>query len=1458
MNAKKSHSLFKLLALALAFFFTVLFIPVGDIVAWALIAEEYVDYSYIKIGEDGKTVETTVYTGDVYYIPKAYIGGNTSYVIGDGQKDVFLKDSGSDNTLQDGDVKLVSSKISVTYGSSRDNEGVENGLTIDVNGATEGNAGSFKASRFGTYTVTYAYTYEIGTENGSQKYTNYYDMKVVSSISEATIELDNNDGNLFPEIIDASLLPKTGETYDDKYLPIPTVYKEDGEEIKDINIVLKGTDVSQGDYLVVSMIGGTGPEDLTADYLVAEDTDEDEKIDSVKLKGSAFNEVGDNYSSYTIKYAYYHDGQFVVSDTKTATVYKSYYKGYSQANLQLELDSSLTESAQPGIEQVLPGVIVTTNDKVNPANEEVEVSYKIKVRFRAVGSSKYVDLDKELYNKDEEIVDENGYLVDPTKFTPLEAGSYTFNYVATDFYGNKIPGENGTADGRYPWTDIKDTTAPTAIVYDASIKDSEGKLTYEEASDKLARYHAYNGVVVYAVGLEDNLTKMENADKADLKRIVLSGSEELFVIEDYDDKNLIFNYRGSQDSSDAYQQLINNNYLISKAVNEYNSLDTTAEKDKVKDNETMLKWLRKNGFLIVIDNGGTSLKEKNVYAKSIYSAFKNVFDGIEGITNEETFLSYVQNADNKDALEDLGFAYISNDKEKTFGAITSDGGFNSSSYQIRYVAKDEAGNSNYISRDMNFTSTYDTTPPTIELSTNFANIYDSEDVVEFEKPTASDDNDTASRMKVQTYYRFLDSNGDSIKTIEDQTEYFDNTAIFSEPGLTETDENGTEFKEKYAKYMGDGYINLTDADLSKYSIDLSLGKDANATSVQIFAFVYDDYGNVGIYGDTFDISSTVDTKSPILWRVEVEENQVVTDENDVQEVTLPTIQVRDDNVDFMSFNVSIYNLRGEDSRFKLTSPSNSTQSREGKTLTAFGGTFEPNYNGEYMAAVEFVDYNNSRLVVFSHYNVQTPERVNTPTVDLSFEELEPVELDDHPSIELPTPRISYSISNSVDYETFKNTNYSDGNMPETVVLGVDEKGYATDYSTTYGTKTSFEPTETGSYKISYTTRVRTYKTAVFEYVEEEDSDDLYALDDYFVEVEEEYKAEGLKIKIEEENLFRVYAPDSGGLTYTEFTVGLNANKDKVDITKIIGTTETLSNVDLARFNHWKDNLKIYPWTSDTLLVNVIDEKGPTIKKYDYIEAIPSTSLEQENEKGETVGYKLDVYGIDAEDASGIDFEKSSVVVTRTYKVNGSTRTSRDTLNLTDRINGKTFEITQNGTVTIAYTVYDNKGNSSTAEYVIRAGDNTDPVIRVDSADESDFIATSYSLSDFEKGQFVIDLSKLNISDDKTLKEDLKITYELVNDSTEDTIMEPVDETENSLTYNIEEVGNYTFSVTVTDEAQNSITREFKFEVTEETQDPTITYKVIGTVLIVISVLLLAGVIIYFIVSKVKLDKELKK
>ena len=77
-------------------------------------------------------------------------------------------------------------------------------------------------------------------------------------------------------------------------------------------------------------------------------------------------------------------------------------------------------------------------------------------------------------------------------------------------------------------------------------------------------------------------------------------------------------------------------------------------------------------------------------------------------------------------------------------------------------------------------------------------------------------------------------------------------------------------------------------------------------------------------------------------------------------------------------------------------------------------------------------------------------------------------------------------------------------------------------------------------------------------------------------------------------------------------------------------------------------------------------------------------------------------------------------------------------------------------------------------------------------------------------------------------------------------------------YKLEQAGTYTLNISVEDEAGNTTTRTFSFEVTADEKSSVDVKEVMGGVLIGLSVAILAGVVIYFVVSKVKLDKKEKR
>ncbi len=1432
MKVKTQKFTFKALALALALLFTVLFIPVGELVAWAKIAEEYTDYSYMTIGKEDEKVSTTVYTGSTYTIANGYIGGSADFKIGDETKN---------NTELSSGVTLIKSEITVTYGSSSGTSEITP-TPVEVTPLDDGTGyGTFTASKEGAYTVTYSYEYSID----GKTYYNYYDMTVISSLSEINVDLEANNEDFFPSIIDLSLFEKDDNNAitKDFNLPIPTITDENGDEVEDFEIIIDRNDIEkpasddqETNQLLVTIAGGPkGTEINGTQYLSI-------KEGKVVLDGAVFTSEGfdTKYSDYTITYSFYHNGQFITSLPKaTTTVYKSYYENYSQSNLTIATSSSLTTSAQPGVEQELPGVTVTTNSKVNPSNSEVDVYYTLKVQYKSTAGGTYRDLNTELYNADPDnlVVDaETGNLIDPTVFTPLEEGYYTFIYTAEDIYGNKV----STTAGQYEWRNIKDTQAPTALVYDASVVGTDGKPTLEDASSKL-KTHAYpNGVIIYAVGLDDNVATIETAE---LRRVVYANSEELFTIEDYDAYNLVFNYKASNtESTDAYENFIDNNYLIRK--------DIANKSLEINSDAEMLAYLKDNHYLIVIDNGNVS---------EIYRYFTSVFTGIEGanITDADTLKTWAS-SQSEETLAGLGFAYINTDK--TFGASSNNGGFNYSSYEIRYWASDVAENSNYISRSMTLTTQSDSEAPKLTISSSFQDTYLPETKVTFTKPTVSDNDDTSSRMIVKTLYRFL--NGTEVVDVTNKDDEvisnIDIDEIFADL-RTQSDNrdetSGVEYTELYKAYnfqdKNDGYVDLTDDELSEYTIDLA--KANGATKVQIFAYAYDDEGNVGVIGREFNIAAAIDEALPTFYEdsVEIPEDAVYEQYADIE---LPTITVADDLVTYMNYRINISHIGADGTRTTVSSPLNSTKKFNAGdySFTVNGGTFTAPFAGDYSVATEIKDSANNTIVVFSHYNVANRMIVNDPVVKTTLES-QTVELDDNPVISLPTPTVDYSIDNSLDYETYKAGNYTD--EPQYVVLGVDaDRNVTTNaYSVSNGLQNSFTPSKEDvgkSVGIYYDVELRVYATSEFTYNEGSYSEvqaDREFGSNYFTMKDGDGS---IKIKTVDENTLKLKFTDNN-VYYAEkaedgtVTAYLSTDESKANV-----ADTTLSSLDLVS---WFTNLRTFNLTSDIYYITVQDTQGPVIKNYDY----GSQIISADQLSGE--GYKLEIQGIEATDASGINLDRSSISVTTSYKSEGETHTSYDSLEGDELLNGKTKTITRNGTITINYTVYDNNGNSSTKEVVIKAGDVTDPRITIVNIDEEDYIKDTYSLSDFKDNLFKVDLTKLSFSDDSTDDSSrLTVSYSFSNDETSDEEIEAEYQTDEEIAYEITETGTYTFTVTVTDESGNFTPREFTFTVTDEEVDPTLTYQIIGTVLIVISVLVLAGVIIYFVVSKVKLDKELKK
>ena len=292
-----------------------------------------------------------------------------------------------------------------------------------------------------------------------------------------------------------------------------------------------------------------------------------------------------------------------------------------------------------------------------------------------------------------------------------------------------------------------------------------------------------------------------------------------------------------------------------------------------------------------------------------------------------------------------------------------------------------------------------------------------------------------------------------------------------------------------------------------------------------YSYSYEKDGK--IYWNYYDLkveSVEIDDKNenveenypPTLYKIEIEDETFIEEYLQGEDITLPTVTVIDDYVDFMNYSVAIYNFQEDGSRISLPTPNDSYQARDtyDYTYSVYGGTFNAAFAGDYVASIELSDYNNTKIVVFTHYTARERLIMQDPVVNVSFEN-QTVELDENPEILLPTPTISYSIDNSLDYESYKSGNYTI--KPEFVLIGVDEKGNATNYSTTNGFKSSFTPTEKGVYTIQYTTKLSVYSTSGFEYIEKTEGNIVNGdISNYFIELDETYSQDGYLIKLVDE------------------------------------------------------------------------------------------------------------------------------------------------------------------------------------------------------------------------------------------------------------------------------------------------------------------------------------------------------
>lgn len=1437
MKVKRQNQsvFFRGIVLAFALAMAILCIPFD---CWTALASMniYTDYSYMTIGKLNEDIKNTVVKGGDYNIHNAYIGGDSNFAIGKVANDTFLKDGGTIGTVDAGDVVLKESSVTVSYSTVGLQESATETDEVDVvvkDAASPIYYGSFKAGRVGTYTIRYSYVYEID----GQKYTNAYELKVDSTFSTASINFESNSAAIIPSVYDLELA-KDGGSYKDLTLPNPIIKDEDGKEAESVKYELAMPADKSGSVVIVSVKNVAKSKALTETEMT-KDANGNFVID-----GDIFGKAEFGAGKYAVKYTYYIDGNYVTSTTKEFTVYAEgentkYYKDY---NLELELASDWVDNGQTGVEATLPKATGVTSGETTPSDQAVDVYYKVKVYFKETGST---EGHKALTKTDagyEEIIDADGYLVDASKFKPLKDGSYAFEYEIYDVYyveGSATASLHKKSSGypTYEFKDIKDETDPTPIVYDASqyVGANADKEKVDE-SYKLASRSTSNAVVVYAIGATDNVS----TDGIELSRKIMTDETvSKLEIKDYDNFNLIFNYRNTTANS-AYENLILNNPLIAKAVPV--TVDTDSE---------MVAWLKDNGYRIVVDNANAE-KIFDIFNAEHY--FDDKVTATEEAEKKAEAIAWLKSAESLDA----GFAYI--DVDQTFGAASDDKGMGIGQYYIHYIAKDAAGNEKDVSKSMYVGTFTDEDIPEIKFATTLSDAYLPKTKVVFDAPTASDYYD--NNMKVRTMYRYLANDG-SVVEVKDEEGTTISTENLTElwADIEDVRVDGKLLTEKYAAYhtgADDGYVEITDKDAKSYTIDLAKA-GSTATKLQIVTFVYDDKGNANIYGETVAISNAVDNAAPKFKQLGSEEDFVSTYEQGA-EIALPEFTVYDDAVSYMNFEVSVYHTESNTkiATYDAVSKRNVLGESGVGTYTVTGGKFVASFAGNYQARIAVKDSKNKTVVSFVNYTV-TPRSIIQPPVLSAALENKTVQLDGDANydptvgIELPNPSVSYDIPNSVTYDEFKanKTIYETTTSEEylstnLVVRGVDANGKATSPSTSFGEQGKFVPTAVGEYGIVYTVELDVYNYKKFNFVEM----GVTAEGDYTEGGYYTFSNNGAtaKVVLNDEGVYEVNLglstvyvakdEDDNVAVYTDKGLTISAS---IAGTALEGMAEELFT-----------GIRRYTLTSDVYTIIVKDTTGPVINAEVYENYEDSISPEEiESAVG---GYKLAINSIQATDKSGINVEKSKIVVSYKYVKGGSgshTYSGKDAFanNIAYTIDASSSDSALDGTYTITYTVYDNNGNYTTKSKTISVGDNSAPEVTF----PEELVAET-----FEIGQNLeIDLSDVQIFDENEPTEGFEPVVKLVNKSTSEEIK--YTETANVYTFEkFEEVGTYSLTITYTDAKGNEKATTFTIEVSAKSQDATSTYKVVGTILIVVSVLILAGVVIYFIASKVKLDKELKK
>lgn len=186
-------------------------------------------------------------------------------------------------------------------------------------------------------------------------------------------------------------------------------------------------------------------------------------------------------------------------------------------------------------------------------------------------------------------------------------------------------------------------------------------------------------------------------------------------------------------------------------------------------------------------------------------------------------------------------------------------------------------------------------------------------------------------------------------------------------------------------------------------------------------------------------------------------------------------------------------------------------------------------------------------------------------------------------------------------------------------------------------------------------------------------------------------------------------------------------------------------------------------------------------------------------------------------------------------------------------NGVSFRPTGDGKYKAEYSATDFAGNVTTKTFTINVGDIERPTLTINKAPETKASLKngSYTLSiDTSSDNIVITDNK----SDSALSNDTYLSVVVANAS--GTAIDADEDTDN--VYTLTEAGEYTITITASDKAGNTRTEVYKLDLSAESNSASTTTEVLGTILLVVAILVLIGVVWYFVKPAPKSKKDKKK